>query len=149
MTIYRKRGAARSAADYRGAMLAGGRWNPIDTPMPYAHSTFRWRAWRFWFTSTKANCPVVTPGRRQTCRKGRRFWTLQHPVRLACAKRPEKVWIETANALLFRSLRHDRRRIQCAGEPQASRLQCLTWAEPRLFSFDPRLITAGPQTSSS
>jgi hypothetical protein len=65
---------------------------------------------------------------------------------IGLCQRAGEVWIETANALLFRSLRHDRRRIQCAGEPQASRLRCLTWAEPRLFSFDPRLITAGPQT---
>jgi RES domain-containing protein len=35
MTIYRMHRASRSAADYRGAMIAGGRWNPIGVPMLY------------------------------------------------------------------------------------------------------------------
>lgn len=35
MAIYRMHRARRSASDYRGAMVAGGRWNPIGTPMLY------------------------------------------------------------------------------------------------------------------
>jgi RES domain-containing protein len=36
MTVYRMHRSARAAKDYTGAMLAGGRWNPIGTPMLYA-----------------------------------------------------------------------------------------------------------------
>src|ERR1043166_9251424 len=36
MTIYRMHRARRSAGDYQGAMVAGGRWNPIGTPMLYS-----------------------------------------------------------------------------------------------------------------
>jgi len=35
MKIYRMHRAVRAAADYSGAMQAGGRWNPIGTPMLY------------------------------------------------------------------------------------------------------------------
>lgn len=35
MTVYRMHRAVRAARDYIGAMLAGGRWNPIGTPMLY------------------------------------------------------------------------------------------------------------------
>ena len=35
MTIYRMHRAKRPAGDYRGAMVAGGRWNPIGTAMLY------------------------------------------------------------------------------------------------------------------
>lgn len=36
MTVYRMHRAARAASDYTGALLAGGRWNPIGTPVLYA-----------------------------------------------------------------------------------------------------------------
>src|ERR1043166_7842013 len=36
MKIYRMHRSARAAEDYAGAMLGGGRWNPIGTPMLYA-----------------------------------------------------------------------------------------------------------------
>jgi len=35
MKIYRLHRGVRAAANYSGAMDAGGRWNPIGTPMLY------------------------------------------------------------------------------------------------------------------
>src|SRR5438046_2074319 len=35
MNIYRMHRSPRASWDYTGAMLAGGRWNPIGTPMLY------------------------------------------------------------------------------------------------------------------
>jgi RES domain-containing protein len=35
MLIYRMHRSARATDDFTGAMVAGGRWNPIGTPMLY------------------------------------------------------------------------------------------------------------------
>ena len=53
MRIFRMYRSARSTADYSGAMAAGGRWNPIGTPMPYTPSTCPCPAWKSWSISTQ------------------------------------------------------------------------------------------------
>jgi hypothetical protein len=84
--IYRLHRSARRAWEYTGAMLAGGRWNPIELRCSTPPSTCRWPASRFWFISIRANCPETTFGRERSCRMRRiscrlETWTSQHARR--------------------------------------------------------------------
>jgi len=55
MRIYRMHRSARAAGDYTGAMLAGGRWNSIGTPVLYTAQHLSLTCVEVWFISTRVS----------------------------------------------------------------------------------------------
>jgi RES domain-containing protein len=128
-------------------MLAGGRWNPIGTPMLYAAENLSLACIEILVHLDKGQLPrdyvwsrtelVETPGFLRfkslnhitSCQAAGHKW-----VRVAgqlAVQVPSVVIPEESNILL---------------NPEHSGYNDLVWSEPRPFRFDPRLFIAEPQT---
>jgi len=147
MKIYRMHRAARATGDYTGAMLAGGRWNPIGTPMLYAAQHLSLACIEVlvhldksqlprdyvWSRTELPNAPGTLPfgnlNHVASCQAAGHSWVAagnQLAIRV-----PSIVIPEEANVLL---------------NPNHTGYHQLTWSEPRPFRFDPRLFITEPQT---
>jgi RES domain-containing protein len=146
MRIYRMRRSVRAAADYAGAMAAGGRWNPIGTPMLYAAQHLSMACLEdlvhldkseiprhyVWSAAELAEAPQlmqfenfdsVTSCQAAGDSWARRFSELAIHV-------PSVIIPEEFNILL---------------NPKHTGYSGIVWSEPRPFRFDPRLFIAEPQ----
>jgi RES domain-containing protein len=149
--------SARAAANYFGAMEAGGRWNPIGTPMLYTarHLSLacveilvhldkselpRDYVWSWTeLDGTPDSLPVLSFADADlkhvsllsvsACQAAGHAW-VRDAAQLA-AQVPSAVIPEEFNVLL---------------NPNHPGYAGLVWREPRPFRFDPRLFTTEPQT---
>lgn len=138
--------AARLAADYSGAMLAGGRWNPIGTPMLYTAQHLSLACLEVLVHLDKSQLP-----------RGYAWSKADLPQRpevldialseIGLCQKAGKVWIDATNALAIQvpSVIIPEE-FNVLVNPRHPDYDALTWTEPRSFSFDPRLFTAEPQT---
>ena len=138
--------SARAAADYTGAMLAGGRWNPIGTPMLYTAQHLSLACIEVlvhldksqlprdyvWSRAELSNTPgVLSFGNLNhvaSCQAAGHQWVVAGD-RLAIQV-PSIVIPEEFNILL---------------NPNHAHYHHLAWSEPLPFRFDSRLFTAEPQ----
>jgi len=136
---------ARVAWDYTGAMLAGGRWNPIGTPMLYTSQNLSLACIEIlvhldkgqfprdyvWSTTELAGTPELVPfadlSDVATCQSAGHSW-VRTSNQLA-GQVPSVVIPEEFNILL---------------NPNHAGYGNLVWSEPRPFRFDPRLFIAEP-----
>ncbi len=137
----------RAPGDYTGAMLAGGRWNPIGTPMLYTAENLSLACIEILVHLDKGQLPrdyvwsrtelAETPGFLQfenlndirSCQAAGHLW-VRSTGQLA-VQVPSVVIPEEFNILL---------------NPEHADYNHLVWSEPRPFRFDPRLFIAAPQT---
>ena len=147
MQIYRMHRSAREVWDYTGATLAGGRWNPIGSPMLYAAQHLSLACIEVlvhldksqlprdyvWSTTELPNTPGTLPfgnlNHIASCQAAGHSWVAagnQLAIRV-----PSMVIPEEANVLL---------------NPNHTGYHDLAWSEPRPFRFDPRLFISEPQT---
>lgn len=146
MKLYRMHRSARDAGDYTGAMLAGGRWNPIGTPMLYTAQHLSLACIEVlvhldksqlprnyvWSSTELSNTPgallIENLNRVASCQAAGHLW-VSSGNQLAI-KVPSIVIPEESNVLL---------------NPGHAGYRDLVWSEPRLFRFDPRLFIIEPQ----
>ena len=147
MTIYRMHRAARSAGDYTGAMLAGGRWNSIGTPMLYTAEHLSLACLEVLVHLDKGQLPrdyvwskTEVPRRPEllnitslheigACQMAGSAWI--HAGDQVAIRVPSAIIPEEFNVLL---------------NPKHVGYDALVWSEPRAFRFDPRLFLTEPQT---
>lgn len=147
MTTYRMHRAKRSAGDYTGAMLAGGRWNSIGTPMLYTAEHLSLACLEVLVHLDKGQLPrdyvwsktqlpynpevlsKAIPSSISDCQDVGEAW-IRERTQLA-VRVPSVIIPEEDNVLL---------------NPTHAAYKTLVWSEPRLFQFDPRLFVAEPQT---
>jgi RES domain-containing protein len=139
--------ARRAAGDYRGAMVAGGRWNPIGIPMLYTAehlslaclevlvhldkgqlpSDYVWSKTELPYTPELLSDAI--PSTVSACQAAGQAWIAG---RMELAIRvPSVIISEEFNVLL---------------NPHHAEYESVIWSEPRAFRFDPRLFAAEPQT---
>lgn len=147
MKIYRMHRSIRAAADYSGAMLAGGRWNPIGTPMLYTAQHLSMACLEILVHLDKSELP----------RDYVWSWTdlLQNPERLqfddlnhvSSCQAAGNAWVRTAGELAVQ--------VPSVVIPAESNFLLnpthegyskLVWGEPRPFRFDPRIFASEPRT---
>jgi len=139
--------AVRAAADYSGAMLAGGRWDPIGTPMLYTAQHLSLACIEILVHLDKSELPrdyvwswtdlPQNPERLQ-------FDDLNH---VSSCQAAGHSWVRTAGELAVQ--------VPSVIVPAESNFllnpthegySTLVWGEPRPFRFDPRLFASEPRT---
>lgn len=147
MTVYRLHRLARAANDYTGAMLAGGRWNPIGTPMLYTAQHLSLACVEVlvhldkgqlprdyvWSKAELSNPPgfLTFSGLSEvgSCQSAGHKW-VHTSVELA-TQVPSVIVPEEFNILL---------------NPNHTSYASLRWTDPQPFRFDPRLFVTEPYT---
>ena len=147
MRIYRMHRSARAAGDYVGAMAAGGRWNPIGTPMLYAARYLSLACVEVlvhldkselprdyvWSTAKLPRAPRSLQFENfnsiTSCQAAGYSWV--RSIRHLAVQVPSVVIPEECNILL---------------NPNHADYSSVLWSEPRSFRFDPRLFIAEPET---
>jgi RES domain-containing protein len=147
MKIYRMHRAVRAAGDYTGAMLAGGRWNPIGTPMLYAAQHLSLACVEVLVHLDKSQLPAhyvwsrtelpETPGTLPFCDLNR----------IVSCQAAGHSWVSAGNELAIQvpSVVIPEE-VNILLNPNHAGYRDLVWSEARPFRFDPRLFITEPQT---
>jgi RES domain-containing protein len=145
MFIYRLHRSVRPAADFAGALLAGGRWNPAGTPMLYASQHLSLACLEVLVHLDKSDLPPEyvwsatelpnTPGLVEVgdlhdiraCQEAGRSWAYESNN--LAVRVPSVVIPQEFNVLL---------------NPAHRQYASLVWSGPKPFRFDSRLFTFEP-----
>lgn len=147
MTIYRMHRAARSAGDYMGAMLAGGRWNPIGIPMLYAAEHLSLACLEILVHLDKGQLPRDYVWSEADLPDRPELLSIVSLNDIGSCQTAGTAWIHTANelAIAVPSIIIPEE-FNILLNPMHTDYNALVWSQPRPFRFDPRLFIAEPQT---
>ena len=147
MTIYRLHRGVRAAADYTGAMLAGGRWNAIGTPMPYTAEHLSLACLEILVHVEKSQLPRDYVWSKADLLHGPDSLNIANIDDITSCQVIGSGWIRNATALATAVpsvIIPEERNILL--NPLHGDYRSLVWSEPRPFRFDLRLFTTEPQT---
>lgn len=147
MTVCRMHRSARAAKDYTGAMLAGGRWNPIGTPMLYTAQHLSLACIEVLVHLDKSQLPrdyVWSKTELPTPPGLLRFNDLSE---IGSCQLAGGEWVRTTNELAIQvpSIIIPEE-FNILLNPNHASYETLLWSNPRPFRFDPRLFVAEPYT---
>jgi RES domain-containing protein len=146
MTIDRMHRAKRSAADYRGAMVAGGRWNPIGTPMLYTAEHLSLACLEVLVHLDKGQLPRDYVWSKAELRHSAEVLRDTIPSSVSACQAAGEAWIRNRAQLAIRvSSVIVPEEFNVLLNPNHLEYPSVLWSEPSPFRFDPRLFAAEPE----
>jgi RES domain-containing protein len=146
MDVFRMHGLAHGPADFAGAATAGGRWNPIGTPMLYTAEHLSLACLEALVHLDKRQLPrdYVWSRAELPARPG--ILTVEDLASIVSCQAAGRNWIESRNELAIRvpSVVIPEE-FNVALNPAHPAYHDLLWSDPKPFRFDPRLFTVEPQ----
>jgi len=146
MKIYRLHHHSRMAADYTGAMLAGGRWNSIGTPMLYAAQTLSLACLEVLVHLDKRQLPQQYVWSETRLEQKPSALQFPHIEVVSSCQLAGQEWIracESLAAVVPSVIIPQESNILV--NPNHSEYANLLWSNPQPFRFDPRLFSSEPQ----
>jgi RES domain-containing protein len=138
--------AERLAGDYRGAMVAGGRWNPIGTPMLYTAEHLSLACLEVLVHLDKAQLPGDYVWSKAELLRSPKLLTTEIPPSVSACQVLGEVWIRERTRLATRVLSVIiPEEFNILLNPGHAEYKAVIWSEPRPFRFDPRLFAAEPR----
>ncbi len=146
MKVYRLHHHSRMAADYTGAMLAGGRWNRIGTAMLYAAQNLSLACLEVLVHLDKRQLPREYVWSAADLDQKPSELKFAHINEVSSCQVAGDTWIRTGNLLaaIVPSVIVPEE-FNVLLNPNHPEYANLRWSDPRAFRFDPRLFTSEPQ----
>jgi RES domain-containing protein len=138
--------ARRPARDFTGAMVAGGRWNPIGVPMLYTAEHLSLACLEVLVHLDKGQLPRDYVWSRTELPGCPALLTQSIPPSVVSCQEAGEAWITSANQLAIRVpsvIMPEEFNVLL--NPLHTEYTSLVWSEPRLFNFDPRLFATEPR----
>lgn len=135
-----------AAGNYYGAMMSGGRWNPIGTPMLYAAEHLSLTCLEILVHADKNQLPRDYVWSCADLDQTPPMLLAANLTSVAACQMAGQVWVHTANQLAVRvSSVVIPEEFNILLNPMHDGYASLAWMEPRPFRFDRRLFIAEPQ----
>jgi RES domain-containing protein len=139
--------AERVSGDYTGAMIAGGRWNPIGTPMLYTAEHLSLACLEALVHLDKGQLPRDYVWAKTELVGIPEVLASAIPSTVGACQAVGGAWIAGGSQLAIRVpsvvIREE---FNVLLNPNHQAYATLVWSSPRPFYFDPRLFVAEPQT---
>jgi RES domain-containing protein len=150
VTIFRLHRVTRLAHDYKGAMVAGGRWNPIGTPMLYTSEHLSLGCLEGLVHLDKGQLPrdyVWSKTETELSDIPEMIEAAEDMHSISACQAVGGDWVRSAKELAVRvpSVVIPEE-FNVLLNPNHAGYAALVWSEPHPFRFDPRLFAVEPYT---